>query len=110
MSRIIRSNSNYYSENNTRFVFIDGKCCTHLKDCYAALQEQLSLPDYFGHNLDALDEMLADLDWVEEEEVKIIISHLELLLIYEPLIKQDFLEVLEFCDNEKVSVVYLSFS
>ena len=107
MSRIIHTKFNYYSENKTRFVFIDGKCCAHLKDCYAALQEQLSFPDYFGNNLDALDEMLADLEWVEEEEVKIIISHSELLLINEPLIKQDFLEVLEFCDHEKVSVVYL---
>lgn len=108
MSRIIRTNSTYYSENNIRFVFIDGRCCAHLRDCYATLQEQLSLPDYFGHNLDALDEMLADLEWIEEEEVKIIISHADLLLINEPLIKQDFLEVLEFCEHEKVSVVYLN--
>lgn len=107
MSRIIQRNVNYFSENNTRFVFINGKCCERLKDCFSELQEQLSLPDYFGHNLDALDEMLADLEWVVEEEVKIIIQHPELLLVREPLIRQDFLDVLQDCENEKVSVTYL---
>lgn len=100
-------NSQYYTENNVRFVFINGKCCERLQECFTALQEQLSFPDYFGHNLDALDEMLADLEWVEEEEVKIIIHNADFLLIRAPLVKQDFLDVLQDCENEQVSVIYL---
>ncbi len=63
----------YFSTNNERFVFIDGNTCDSVEKCYATLQQQLSIPDYFGHNLDALEEVLADIEWVQEEIVQIIL-------------------------------------
>ena len=42
-------------------------------DLLAILAEQLSFPDYFGENWDALDEMLRDLSWLEPK--RIVLAH-----------------------------------
>ena len=73
MSNVKKISNSYYKTNNERLVFIDGNACDTLDKCYASLVQQLSLPDYFGFNLDALEEVLSDLNWVKEEKVHIII-------------------------------------
>jgi RNAse (barnase) inhibitor barstar len=65
MSIVTKKPVPFYSENDIRYVFIDGPACLTLADCYQSLQQQLSIPDYFGKNLDALDEVLSDLDWLD---------------------------------------------
>lgn len=42
----------------------------HLMDIYS---EKLKLPGYFGHNWDALDEVLHDLCWIDQRTI--IINH-----------------------------------
>lgn len=103
---ILHLNADYYAENETRFVFIDGNACTTLNDCYDTLSRQLSLPDYFGHNLDALEEVLEDLDWIEEKKVKIIFSNMASLLKNENK-KEAFLDIFASVENEKVEVIFL---
>jgi RNAse (barnase) inhibitor barstar len=97
----------YFSENNIRYVFIDGTVCKQINECYATLQRQLSLPDYFGNNLDALEEVLSDLDWISEAEVKIIILNPSELLVNDADKKESFLDILNSCENEKLEIVYL---
>ena len=70
MSSIINLQKSYYTENNIRYIFIDGNTCKKINSCYTTLQQQLSLPLYFGNNLDALEEVLSDLDWITEYKVK----------------------------------------
>ena len=41
-------------------------------ELYEALSEALHLPDYFGHNWDALDEVLGDLSWLAPHRVVIV--------------------------------------
>lgn len=106
MSAVVRLAENYYAENHTRYVFIDGKACRKISDCYDTLQQQLSFPGYFGRNLDALEEMLDDLDWVNEKKIKIIISGLDSLLAAEPGKKENFLAILH-AGNKKVEIIYL---
>lgn len=48
---------------------LQGKKATTLEDFYIHIAQQLDFPDYFGHNLDALDEMLNDLNWLEQNAV-----------------------------------------
>lgn len=107
MSLILTVSESYYVENNIRYVFIDGYACKNIERCFATLQQQLSLPDYFGNNLDALEEVLADLDWINEEKIKIIISNSAELLANNIDKKNDFLEILNSCGNEKLEIIYL---
>ena len=107
MSNIINKNQSFFVENNTRFVFIDGDANDVIEKCYATLKVQLSIPDYFGNNLDALEEVMNDLDWIEEEKINIIISGENNLLKNDLESKNDFLEILETSSLEKISIVYL---
>jgi RNAse (barnase) inhibitor barstar len=107
MSSVIQLATGYYAENDTRYVFLDGKSCRNMEDCYDALQQQLSLPAYFGRNLDALEEVLDDLEWIKEKRIKIIISDLARLLQNEPAKKENFLEILHAAENKKIEIIYL---
>jgi RNAse (barnase) inhibitor barstar len=99
--------ADYYTENNVRYVFIDGNTCDTIGKCYTTLQQQLSIPDYFGFNLDALEEVLADLEWVNEEKITIIIINKPALLQNDEPMKDAFLDILQKNDNDKVQIVYL---
>lgn len=107
MSAISNIPKLYFSENNIRYVFIDGTFCKKINDCYATLQLQLSLPDYFGNNLDALEEVLSDLEWINERKVKIIILNQSELLLNDVNKKESFLDILNSCSNQKIEIIYL---
>jgi RNAse (barnase) inhibitor barstar len=107
MSTVSHINDTYFSDNNTRFVFIDGSACDHIDKCYDSLQQQLSIPEYFGKNLDALEEVLADLEWIDEAKIKIIILNESALFKNSDAKKKDFLEVLNSSENEKLEIIYL---
>jgi hypothetical protein len=107
MSKILKIDTDYFVENATRYVFIDGLACQHLNSCYDILQRQLSIPDYFGRNLDALEEVLGDLDWIKEDKIKIIISNLAILLAKDKGKKDGFLDILNTCSNDKLEIIYL---
>ena len=106
MSQIYKREESWYTENNTRYVFLDGTVCADLSACYRSLQEQLSLPDYFGHNLDALEEVLEDLEWINETCIKIILLNPTGLLAAEVHKKAAFLAVLNNSSNDKLQVYY----
>ncbi len=107
MSVVQQQENNYYSENNHRYVFLDGRACQKLSDCYTALQEQLSFPGYFGHNLDALEEVINDLDWITESRISIIIRNSALLLQEDAVKRKSFLEILHASSCEKLSIIYV---
>jgi RNAse (barnase) inhibitor barstar len=58
-----------------RIARIDGAQATSLKSFYEQLARTLDFPDYFGHNLDSLDELLNDLQWLNEEKIVIFIAN-----------------------------------
>jgi len=107
MKKVTNSEQYFLVHNNTRFVFIDGNANDTVEKCYKTLQAQLSIPDYFGQNLDALEEVMNDLDWILESEIIITISAPAMLLQNDIASKNDFLEILETSSLEKVKVVYL---
>ena len=53
---------------------INGKKCATIRSFYGQIAKALHFPDYFGKNLDALDECLADLSWIEQENAVLIIQ------------------------------------
>lgn len=54
---------------------IDGSKSTSMKDFHEQIGQALQFPDYSGKNLDALDEMLNDLEWIENSQVIVYISN-----------------------------------
>jgi RNAse (barnase) inhibitor barstar len=60
-----------------RIVKIDGLKAHTLRGFYEEIAKGLDFPEYFGFNLDSLDEMLNDLSWVEQAKIAIYISNSE---------------------------------
>lgn len=107
MSNIKKIATEYYKVNNERIVFIDGNTCDTIEKCYTTLQQQLSIPEYFGFNLDALEEVLADAEWIEEEKIHIIILNENELLKNDLLRKDAFMDIITNTDNKKMTVTIL---
>ncbi len=97
--------NNFYTEGHTRYVFIDGLLCDTMEKIYATLKTQLSLPDYFGNNLDALSDVLNDLEWVKEKKVKLIILNKDALLSKEKDKLKNFLSVLSNAASNRLDVI-----
>ena len=64
--------------------WIDGCRCESLSECFAEFARALAFPDYFGRNWAALDECLADLDWIDSPVIVLIIRNAARLLVNEP--------------------------
>jgi RNAse (barnase) inhibitor barstar len=54
---------------------VDGLQATTLKTFYEQIALALDFPDYFGQNLDSLDELLNDLQWIDEQKIVVFIDH-----------------------------------
>jgi RNAse (barnase) inhibitor barstar len=59
---------------------IDGKTATTSVDFFKQIAKALKFPDYFGHNLDALSDMLCDFSWLKEHNVDLVFSNYDSLL------------------------------
>lgn len=54
---------------------IDGLKATSMKEFHEQIGLAMEFPDYSGKNLDALDEMLNDLEWIKQEKVIVYIKN-----------------------------------
>jgi len=59
---------------------IDASEVTTLREFYEVLAKALHFPDYFGFNLDSLDELLNDLTWIEDEKLAVYFNNSEKFL------------------------------
>ena len=72
------SNFQYLDDPSTRTAAADERVARvpatvqSKEDLLAHLAKELSLPAHFGHNWDALDEVLRDLSWIREKRVVIV--------------------------------------
>lgn len=97
----------YYVMDNMRFAFISGSQCSNMEIFYRKLKKQIDIPDYFGDNLDALDEILFDLSWIKEKKLILIISEFDIFLQEDMESKALLVELLENAMSEKFSFVSL---
>ena len=75
---------------------IDGKKVKTVKSFYAKIGKALHFPDYFSHNLDSLDEMLCDLEWIDPKKVQVVIVDSTAFLSKEKAEKKaDLMDVLQ---------------
>jgi RNAse (barnase) inhibitor barstar len=68
---------------NSKLATVDGSKSATLRDFYDAIGEALEFPEYYSANLDSLDEMLNDLEWIEDEQVVLWIPNSDNWLIKE---------------------------
>jgi RNAse (barnase) inhibitor barstar len=54
---------------------IDGQKSSSLRAFLEDIGVAMHFPEYYGQNLDALDEMLNDLEWIDSKQVVIYITH-----------------------------------
>lgn len=76
------------------FKIIRGKKCRTATGLFAELAEVLEFPEYFGHNWDALEECLADLEWLPAKGYVLVFTDSELILPDDEEEFATFLEVL----------------
>ncbi len=60
-----------------RIFEIDGNKTITLRGFYEEIASKLQFPEYFGFNLDSLDELLNDLSWINHEKIAIFINNSE---------------------------------
>ena len=69
-----------------------GGKCRSAAGLFAEFAEALEVPDYFGHNWDALEECLADLEWLPAKGYVLLFTNAELIL---PDDEEEFATLLE---------------
>jgi len=67
-----------------RIARLDGQQTPTLNAFYEAIAVALDFPDYFGFNLDSLDELLNTFDWLDDRKVLLYIANSEAFLAQEP--------------------------
>lgn len=73
---------------------IPGRKCRSTETLFTEIAEALEFPDYFGHNWDALEECLTDLEWLPGRGYVLLFTDAELILSDEEDEFATFLEVL----------------
>lgn len=59
---------------------IDGNKCKDRSDLFSEFARLLEFPSYFGHNWDALDECITDLEWMPVRGYILLIKNADQLL------------------------------
>ncbi len=72
--RITSPDTEFKRGSNKIIVEIDGNEIKDIPTFYNLLVEKLSFPGYFGENLDALYDMLLDLQWIKHEAIELVIT------------------------------------
>ncbi len=65
------------------------------------------MPDFFGKNLDALEDILFDLDFIDQTYCQIIIFNYSHLMANEPDYKQALQELLESIESEFLEIILI---
>jgi RNAse (barnase) inhibitor barstar len=75
---------------------IKGAKCKTPAALFAEFAKVLELPDYFGHNWDALEECLADLEWMPAKGYVLLLTEAEQIL---PQDEDDYATLLEILND-----------
>lgn len=75
---------------------IQGKKCRTASDLFGEFARALAFPDYFGHNWDALEECLSDLEWLPAKGYILLITDTQAVL---PEAEEEYETLLEIFDD-----------
>ena len=109
MIQFNENNSIYIDEeNDTYYCLIKGEKINSIQDFYIEISKSLSIPAYFGQNLDALEEVIHDLNWIENKQVFLIIQNAESI---ENNLEDDYYEIIDIlndCENSKLKTILIA--
>jgi RNAse (barnase) inhibitor barstar len=112
---ILKDSSTFKSSSKNLIAIIDGELNKTADDFYINIAKAIHFPDYFGNNIDSFDELINDLDWLEENDIKIIFKNYDEFLSDEnDEIREIILTVLDDAaaewkrnDNTKILTIYI---
>lgn len=91
----------------TKVIIMHGKALPTMEAFYGDIQYALQIPNYFGHNLDALDEVLHDLSWLAEKHIILIVYRSNLLCAHHKEERANLIALLTSCTNPKLDILLL---
>ena len=80
--------------NNKFYVIIDGRDCTGLDSLLSELAIKLQFPNYFGYNLDALQDCINDLDSIGYNSICLVLNNWSSILSGDKKNKELFYNIL----------------
>lgn len=95
------------SGSDTWVGILDGNKLPTMDSFYEGISSALNFPDYFGQNLDALDELLFDFEWIQQQHVLLIVQNSDQLLHEETVHKPDLLGLLREVENPSFEIIFL---
>lgn len=112
---LLKESSNFSSGNKTLVASIDGEEVQTSENFFEQIALGLHFPDYFGNNLDSFDELINDLDWLDENDIKIVFKNYDDFLAEEnDEIREIILTILDDAaqewkrnDNTKILNIYI---
>ncbi len=93
---------------DTYTALLNGSLAKDRTSFYTQISTALQMPDYFGNNLDALNDALHDLCWIEPQHIFLFIINSNDLLLDMPEYKEQFNSLLKEVDNENLEVFICS--
>jgi hypothetical protein len=81
-------------------IMLDARRMETVAGLFDEFQRALEFPDYFGHNCDALDECLCDLEWLPAPSYRIVIESAPRLLDRDRPERPIFLSVMSNAGKE----------
>lgn len=109
MNQHIYYTQNYsvLTSNGVYITRIHCASCSTLDDCYTVFSNAFQFPDYFGYNLDALEDMLLDLDWMEADSIVVqMVAPNEFLQSESTETKQEVWELLRNLNNPRLVFIW----
>ncbi|MEZ5047264.1 MAG: barstar family protein [Chitinophagaceae bacterium] len=94
-------------DSDTQVVYINGQNLANKNAFYDAISMGLQLPTYFGRNLDALADVLYDLESIQAKYTLILITHWELCLLEDIAFKNELLDVFRSSENEYLDFIFI---
>ncbi len=93
------------NEKNIMIAFVRTEHVVDIHTFYDEIATALFFPDYYGRNLDALEEMLNDLAWLDYDKIYLIIRETQVLPIALEAYYSDILDILQQIENEKLIII-----
>ncbi|MEI8278172.1 MAG: barstar family protein [Bacteroidota bacterium] len=96
---------NEYSDKGYYIALLDAVNCPTLNSFVIQIGVAFRFPSYYGKNMNALDECINDLDWLEEKNYVLVVSHSKLFLAKETKkLREEMWQLLEKVRFEWASV------